>query len=74
MSEDRHFFANRKPRKCPACGEGKVVPIVYGYPGGEMIRKSGEGEITLGGCVISPEDPSWQCLACDAVVYRHSSH
>lgn len=64
------FKQNRKPGICPICG-GKVVPIVYGMPTGELEEKADRGEVVLGGCCIALDengrsiDPKWACINCD---------
>lgn len=62
------FIAMRsrsKPRICPNCGSGKVLPIVYGYPGPEMMEEYDDEKILLGGCCITGDDPEWGCADCD---------
>lgn len=54
----------REIPKCPSCGLSKVVPIVYGMPGSELIEAYEKGEVELGGCVVSDYDPEWRCRAC----------
>lgn len=67
------YFANRKPRKCPACGSKKVARILYGMPAFHMIREElDSGKIVLGGCCISDSDPSWQCVDCSTQIYKES--
>jgi len=51
-------------QRCPQCGSERAVPIVYGMPGGETIEASERGELVLGGCVVSDDDPEWSCLGC----------
>jgi hypothetical protein len=51
---------------CPACGSRDAVPIAYGYPSHEMFEAERRGELVLGGCLIGPESPAYQCRACDA--------
>lgn len=52
-----------KARTCPRCGSRRVVPIEYGYPGTEAVRREGRREVFLGGCMPSP--PAWHCWACE---------
>ncbi len=54
----------RRPRRCPSCGERRLVPIAYGYPGPQMWEAVDRGEIVLGGCIIEPDNPQWRCLSC----------
>lgn len=49
---------------CPACGEKTGVNIVYGYPPLELREAEERGEIALGGCCISDNDPERRCLKC----------
>jgi hypothetical protein len=51
-------------RNCPQCKSGDPLPIVYGYPGAEAAEAADQGKILLGGCVISDDDPHWQCAVC----------
>ena len=64
------FKQNCKPGICPICG-GKVVPIVYGMPTGELEEKADRGEVVLGGCCLAVDekgrsiDPKLACINCD---------
>jgi hypothetical protein len=70
----------RKGSRCPTCNAGKLIPIVYGLPGRELIEKSGRGEIELGGCEVSqvfdPElgfisgDAELSCPTCEGRFFR----
>ncbi|HLA09031.1 MAG TPA: hypothetical protein VJ023_00325 [Pyrinomonadaceae bacterium] len=58
---------NRKPRTCLECGSKRVAVILYGLPNfsdDELMRKEELGKIVFGGCVITGEDPLWQCVDC----------
>jgi hypothetical protein len=48
---------------CPKC-EGDLVSIVYGYPSQEMVESADRGEILLGGCFVSDNDPQFRCKNC----------
>lgn len=55
----------KKPKRaCPKCGSTDVVPILYGYPGPEMFEAAERGEIELGGCCVTDDDPQRLCKAC----------
>lgn len=41
-----------------------MVPIVFGYPSSETFAAADRGEIALGGCLVSGEDPTHRCSAC----------
>ena len=45
---------------CPA-GGAALIPIVYGFPGGDMIEQAEHGNIKLGGCSITGNDPQFSC-------------
>lgn len=53
-----------EPLRCPKCEALEVVPIVYGLPGEELLAAGEAGEVFLGGCVVSDEDPAWRCRVC----------
>ena len=67
--EDKRFRYSRKPKKCPVCGSKRVVEILYGYPTYSAYEKEQAGAVVLGGCVITEDDPSWQCLDCGMKLY-----
>lgn len=50
-------------KKCPKCGE-KLLEIIYGMPGPELFEASERGEVILGGCCISENDPKYRCNKC----------
>jgi ribosomal protein L37AE/L43A len=59
----------RKPNKCPDCGSIRIARIMYGLPdfSSEELKKDvEEGRIVLGGCIIAPDSPRWQCKGCGA--------
>jgi len=64
--------SKKKPNKCPACGSNKVATILWGLPAfsPEMERDLKEGNIVLGGCIISHNDPIWQCVDCEVQIYK----
>ena len=49
---------------CPECGSSEVIPIAYGMPGHELLEASERGEVEIGGCLISGDDPKHRCRAC----------
>jgi len=55
---------SREKPKCPRCGSPDVLPIVYGFPGQEMMEAANSGKIRLGGCCISADMPMQQCSLC----------
>ena len=40
------------------------MPITYGLPTIETWEASDLGEIALGGCCLSDDDPEWECRSC----------
>ena len=51
----------KKPKRCPSCGESQVIPIMYGMPAVPVD----ESKKKIGGCCISVDSPNWHCKACD---------
>jgi hypothetical protein len=50
---------------CPRCGAfAPMLPIVFGYPTPDTFLAAERGDLALGGCVVSGEDPTHQCSAC----------
>jgi len=72
MNKGNRYTSKRKPRKCPACSSASVVSILYGMPSNEAFEKAQAGRIALGGCCITGDDPAWQCICCDALIYRET--
>lgn len=50
---------------CPRCDSTEAVEIVYGYPTHETFEAAERGALRLGGCVIGPESPDYECGECD---------
>mgnify|MGYP006435393845 CR=1 FL=1 len=59
-----------KPSVCPACDSDKILDIVYGYPAESLDKGAQQGKVILGGCVITGDDPQWQCSKCGTDFYR----
>jgi len=61
-------MARGTKRACPACGSTRIVRIFYGLPTqdsmDDVLEASRRGEIELGGCTVSDDDPEWHCKAC----------
>ena len=51
---------------CPSCGSTDAVPVAYGYPSWEMSEAEIRGEVVLGGCMVGPESPDYECRECQA--------
>jgi len=56
-------MANKVSAVCPVCG-GIGIPIAYGLPSLEAGQAAARGEVVLGGCEVTGEDPDCQCVAC----------
>jgi hypothetical protein len=50
------------PPTCPTCGAPGVL-IIYGMPGPELFEAAERGEVLIGGCVITGDDPTHGCAA-----------
>lgn len=37
----------------------RVVPIVYGMPGPELMQRAQQGKVHLGGCILPFLPPAW---------------
>jgi len=76
MFQDVHnqtrYEYQRKPRRCPACGSGRIATILWGYPAfsEELHHDLAEGRLTLGGCCVTDDDPTWQCTDCETEFYK----
>lgn len=74
MTEKRLRVGSR----CPSCAKGKLIPIVYGFPLPELLEQDEQGEVALGGCVITEivggpvtwGAPPLQCQECKREYYR----
>jgi len=50
---------------CPGCGADIVpLPIIYGYPTPVTFLEYEAGRLALGGCMVGPESPEFECPAC----------
>ena len=56
----------KKPKVCSECGSKKIAKIEYGLPyfSEEERQQVEAGKIVLGGCVLTGDDPDWQCVDC----------
>jgi hypothetical protein len=57
-----------KPPTCPACQANDTVSIMYGLPSHETFEAVEWGEIpwvSIGGCVVEPDNPRWACPGCE---------
>ena len=49
---------------CPKCGSDATATIVYGFPSEELMEEAERGEVHLGGCCVTDNDPQWRCADC----------
>ena len=51
---------------CPNCGSCNVAMIQYGLPkwSMEFEEKLNAGVIVMGGCMLSPDNPVYECNEC----------
>ena len=66
------YESAERPQGCPACGHEPVAEIWYGLqlPTPELERGLASGTVVLGECMVTGDDPAWECAACHAAVYR----
>ena len=52
---------------CPSCKSNDVARIFWGYPGesDSLKKKLKQRKIILGGCLVTDNDPKWECNACN---------
>ena len=52
--------------QCPKCNRKNIALIFWGYPGDcDSIEEQVERkEIVLGGCIVTDNDPKWECNEC----------
>ncbi len=68
LKNKRYYLLNGK---CSKCGSTHIGRYQYGlvHPDKAMQKKIDNGEIILGGCVISGDSPKNHCLKCGATLY-----
>jgi ribosomal protein L37AE/L43A len=54
-----------KRRRCPACGELALVPILYGPLPESLSADRERGDLVWGGMVRRKHSPRWKCHACE---------
>ena len=64
--EDEEIQALIEKLVCPHCVSPNIAIIFWGFPGDmEDIEKSIENKkLVLGGCLVSDNDPKWECTDC----------
>ena len=53
-------------KKCPHCGANGAATILYGTPdfNEELEAAMKNGEVFVGGCCITGDDPKYKCRSC----------
>lgn len=64
LREQLAYDRDWKRPPCLNCGPSNVARIVFGYPDLEMMEASDRGDIVLGGCSVTEDDPEWRCKDC----------
>ena len=68
MADDRgvttEIHTQVETRRCPRCGSAESTRILYGLPTHEAFEAAQRGEISLGGCIVGPESPDYECRGC----------
>jgi hypothetical protein len=62
-----YYRAQRRansPPQCTHCGADEVVRVVRRLRDWEAGEAGKRGEIVLGGCCVSGDDPKWFCRDC----------
>jgi hypothetical protein len=56
----------RKPKTCSECGSKRIAKILYGYPSfsDKELRDAELGKVVFGGCVVTGDEPVWECADC----------
>lgn len=56
----------QKNPTCPSCNSDSAALILWGYPGNmsSIEEELEKGEIVLGGCIVTDDDPKWECNDC----------
>lgn len=56
----------KRPKKCERCLGARIAEILYGFPNldSDLEAALEAGTTVLGGCVVTDDDPQWQCLDC----------
>ncbi|KAK9866805.1 hypothetical protein WJX84_007453 [Apatococcus fuscideae] len=48
------------------CSKGRIVPIVYGFPSGPLLKAGREKKAINGGDYLLASEPVWACNCCRA--------
>ena len=75
VSEMRYEFSE-KLVQYPVCGSTKIARILYGLiaMNKELEKLLDSGDIVLGGCIITGDDPVWVCRNCGKEFYKKDTN
>lgn len=66
----RHLYISRHKAglrlQCPCCARGRIVPVVYGFPSGPLLKAGKQRRVLNGGDYLIASEPVWACNACSA--------
>ncbi|CAM2789367.1 hypothetical protein [Janthinobacterium lividum] len=49
---------------CPSCQKVEGIPLLWGFPDEKLFQRSANGEVQLGGCVVSNLKLNCHCRNC----------
>ena len=60
----------KKIKHCPNCNSTSMAEILYGMPAlsDKLDKALLERKIVLGGCMVTKDDPDFQCNDCEALI------
>ncbi len=77
--KDLQVLKNKKyyliDNKCSKCGSTHIGNYMYGliHPDAKLDAKIDKGEIRLGGCMISEDNPKYFCLKCGTDLHKNTN-
>ena len=71
QKELKRWAVEGRPQSCPVCGSLRIARILFGLPdfSKDLEEALSEGTVTLGGCLVTGDDPGWECLGCGQKIY-----
>jgi hypothetical protein len=55
------FYSKEQMPKCISGHTDQIIPIQYGKPTAETIKKAKRGLVRIGGCLVTGCDPNYYC-------------
>ena len=52
---------SKSKNTCPYGHKNNIVPIIYGLPTENTLKRANKGKCELGGCLVTDCDPKWYC-------------